>query len=339
MLRLFYCLLVFVTAASCTDDEGSSATVVPSPKPRYSLGKVGAATDKVTQAFGGVVLMGGGTDVDDAFNWFTTRCNGGDVVILRATGTDAYNDYVLSFDNINSVETLLINSRMAANSDEVIAVLQKAEGIFIAGGNQADYVEYWRNTKLEDELNDFIQNRQGVIGGTSAGNAILGAYYFGALRGTISSAAALANPYDASVTLGYADFLNAPFLQEVITDTHFNNPDRRGRLMTFMARLLTDLSLPEIKGIGVEEQTAVCIGADGIAQIFGSGSAWFLRSDNLPEQCVPDKPLHWLADGQAVEVFVLNSEAVPDSYFDVSSWAPAVDVPVSYLAVDAGVLK
>ena len=39
----------------------------------------------------GLVLMGGGTDVDAAFQWMCQRAGGGDFVVIRTTGTDAYN--------------------------------------------------------------------------------------------------------------------------------------------------------------------------------------------------------------------------------------------------------
>src|SRR5690606_29240729 len=56
-----------------------------------SLGIVGDTADIKTNTQGGVVLMGGGTDVDAAFQWMIARSGGGDAVIIRASGTDAYN--------------------------------------------------------------------------------------------------------------------------------------------------------------------------------------------------------------------------------------------------------
>ena len=42
----------------------------------------------------GLVIMGGGTDVDAAFQWMCERAGGGDFVVIRTTGTDAYNPYI-----------------------------------------------------------------------------------------------------------------------------------------------------------------------------------------------------------------------------------------------------
>jgi cyanophycinase len=56
-----------------------------------SLGLIGDAADVKTNVNGGVVLMGGSTDVSAAFKWMIERSGGGDVVIIRASGTNAYN--------------------------------------------------------------------------------------------------------------------------------------------------------------------------------------------------------------------------------------------------------
>lgn len=74
--------------------------------------------------------------------------------------------------------------------------------------------------------------------------AILGEAYFDALQGSVTSSEALSNPYDPLVSIGRNDFLRVPFLKRVITDTHFDNPDRRGRHFTFLARCTRIPDLP-----------------------------------------------------------------------------------------------
>src|SRR5690349_15264404 len=66
-------------------------TVVQSSRRPASIGIVGDTSNINTAVDGGVVLMGGGKDVDAAFQWMMGRSGGGDVVIIRASGTDAYN--------------------------------------------------------------------------------------------------------------------------------------------------------------------------------------------------------------------------------------------------------
>jgi cyanophycinase len=61
---------------------------------KYSYFRVGNANDTVTATTAGTVLMGGGTDVDAAFQWMCQRSGNGDFLVIRAPGTDAYNPYV-----------------------------------------------------------------------------------------------------------------------------------------------------------------------------------------------------------------------------------------------------
>ena len=60
-------------------------------------------------------------------------------------------------------------------------------------------------TALDDAIRDLVR-RNVPIGGTSAGLAVLGQFDFAALKGSVTSADALANPYNRRMTLD-RDFL------------------------------------------------------------------------------------------------------------------------------------
>src|SRR5262249_60119353 len=105
----------------------------------------------------GLVLMGGGTDVDAAFQWMCQRAGGGDFVVIRTTGTDAYNPYIQALcPQMDSVETIIITSVAGANSDYVSSHIQKAETLWIAGGDQSTYVGLWRGTAGQAGGNIFV---------------------------------------------------------------------------------------------------------------------------------------------------------------------------------------
>src|SRR5690606_18563749 len=144
---------------------------------------------------------------------------------------------------INSVRTFVIDNEAGAIDPYVLQHVANAEAVWFAGGDQYDYVTLFKDNAMEDALNNFISVKQGVIGGTSAGMAILGNYYFTAENGTVTDAQALGNPYHSRMTLGYNDFLQIPYLERVVTDMHYDDPDRRGRHTTFMARFATDHGL------------------------------------------------------------------------------------------------
>jgi cyanophycinase len=304
-----------------------------------SLGIVGSAADVTTVTEGGTVLMGGGTDVDAAIKWMIQRSGGGDFVVIRAAGTDGYNSYIYGLGTVNSVETILIDSRTGANDPAIETKIRNAEALFIAGGDQANYYNFWEGTKVEDAINYLRNTKKVPIGGTSAGCAVMGKVYFTAVNGTITSAEALANPFNTKLTLQRDNFINNPYLGNVITDTHFNNPDRRGRLITFMARMSKDYAIVP-KGIGVDEQTAVCIDKNGFAKVFGIGTAFFLQQNTVagtPERCVSGSTLDWYRAKQAIRAYKIIGTTAGNGNFDLVNWTGTGGAS-QYYFVDRGTL-
>lgn len=335
---LIFLIACCIVSSSC----GKSSNPVPTPvsgggittpgslanKRPGSLGVIGDTSNVVTAVNGGMVLMGGGTDVDAAFKWMIERSGGGDVVVIRASGTNAYNPYINGLGNVNSVETLLINSRELANNDTVAYIIRNAEMVFIAGGDQSNYMNYWRGTKVEKALNYLLTEKKAPLGGTSAGCAILGGFYYSGENGGITSAVALANPYDTDVTLYNNDFLKAPYLQNVITDQHYLTRGREGRSMVFLGRINKDWHVAA-KGIAVDERTAVCIDKDGKAQVFADYSAtrpysyaYFLSSDaaKQPEQFIANSKVIWKNNEQAVAVYEIPASVNGGGSFNVASF-------------------
>ncbi len=208
----------------------------------YTSYYLGNTSDVVTSPKGGVCLMGGATEHDEAMKWFLQQADGGDVLVLRATGSNGYNDYMLNQlgISINSVETIVCNNASASQDAYLQQKINQAEAIWFAGGNQWTYVSYWRNTPVDSLVNKAIAERNVVVGGTSAGMAIMGKYYFSAQNGTITSAQALTNPYNSLVTVSDEPFLVNQHLSNVITDTHYDSPDRKGRHVTFLSRIMQD---------------------------------------------------------------------------------------------------
>ena len=116
--------------------------------------------------------------------------------------------------------------------------IRNAEALWIAGGDQWNYVRVWGASPMKAEIQALI-DRGVPVGGTSAGLAVLGQFVFTAAKDSVTSAQALANPFDERVQIG-EDFLKIPALRGAITDTHFVKRDRMRRLLTFMARILED---------------------------------------------------------------------------------------------------
>ena len=170
----------------------------------YTLWSVGDTVDIVTQPKPATLLMGGASEDDRAMKRFLQYANGGDVVVIRTSGADGYNNYMYNQlgVNVHSVRTFLIPSVAAANDSFVVQTIRKAEALWIAGGDQWTYISNWKNTALHNTINYLVNTRRAPIGGTSAGMAVMGEYYYSAQNGSAVSNVVLNNPYDATVTVG-----------------------------------------------------------------------------------------------------------------------------------------
>lgn len=293
----------------------------------------GSTEDVNTNHLPGIVLAGGASDNNDAMRWFLQRADGGDIVVIRASGSSGYNDYLYSGLNVtvNSVTSIVITSQAQANSQEVYDAMIKAEALFIAGGDQWNYINYWRNTLVHDALNYLINEKGITVGGTSAGLAVLGEVVYSAQSGTVWSTEALNNPYHFRVTL-IKDFLNIPFLEELVTDSHYNRPQgdgegRKGRHVAFLARMMADWDM-DAKGIGINEFTAVCVDEEGMARVFGDPDeddfAYFLKVNaGPPEVCESGTPLTWNHSGQALSVYQILGNPQGNNSFDLTDWQTA----------------
>ena len=62
----------------------------------YSSYITGDTTDVNTGADYGICLMGGSTEDDRAMKWFLEKANGGDIIVIRTSESDGYNDYFFS---------------------------------------------------------------------------------------------------------------------------------------------------------------------------------------------------------------------------------------------------
>jgi cyanophycinase-like exopeptidase len=315
----------------------------------YTSYFTGSTADTASKSEGGICLMGGATENDEAMKWFLRRSNHGDILVLRASGEDGYNDYLYSGlgVKVNSVESIVFNNRAASDEAYIHQKIKQAEAIWFAGGDQSDYVKYWRNTAVDSLINDAIRTRHIVIGGTSAGMAIMGGFYYSALYESATSAEALANPYYRDMTIDSAGFIHNKFLEHVITDTHYDGRERMGRHVAFMARIFTDWGI-EPKGIACEEYSAVCIDTAGLARCFGGGPVkqdftYFLQTnceltDREPENCTPGNPLDWNRGSKAVKVYKVNGTPAGENTFNLNDWVTGTGGVWEDWSVDKGTL-
>jgi len=377
-------LLAFASGADAAPAKNYTYSYLGNPDSSVTASPVSCAKGACSPS---IALVGGGYDVGEAFRWMIARggisaATGGRFVILRATGTDAYNPYIYSHLGqvdtttprnyemvggadlgLSSVETLVLPSRAAAEDPFVLKVVARASAIFIAGGDQADYYNYWQGTSLNSLVQKAIA--AGIpVGGTSAGTAMLGQYAFAALNGGVTSAQALSDPFNRSITIDPLNtsskafvqnggFLNIPALGNVITDPHLNTHDRLGRLFSFVARIGNActggvVNFNAVAGVGIDEETALLVSGSGgsaraemavnpydpanTASLYtAQNSAYFVKMNTAPSQCLARKPL---IDNGGIQVYRLSAQrsqpspyaAAPrysfrvQAYFNIGNW-------------------
>jgi len=283
----------------------------------YKYFRTGNKEDVQTKPVAGIAMMGGGSDLDAAFRWLCNKGNGGDFLILRATGDDEYNPYVKGLCKANSVATLIIPNHDAAMDPAVAEIISKAEVVFIAGGDQSNYVRGWQGTPVEKAINDNIAAGK-PIGGTSAGLAVQGGFVYGCMKDKpddkdLASTDVLPNPYFERVTL-VRDFLKIPHLENLITDSHFAKRDRLGRSLGFLARLMKDGWSSSPREVAIDEKSAVLVEGDGKATIVGTGKgAYFMKPTQAPEVCEKGVALTF----RDISVYRVKA----GGHFDLTSWS------------------
>jgi cyanophycinase len=281
--------------------------------------EAGSATDAtVTGLTGGVLLAGGGRDVDDAMRVAIEAAGKGDAVVLRMDDTGGgYAEYLVGLGAHSATEIVfdpergndsvegneLSRLRALANDPWVAGRIARAELAFFAGGNQTKYVDVFQGTKVAAEIDALTRARRGVVGGTSAGMHVLGGVVH-TPRGrgsSVLSTTALEDPYieqDEHEGTASLSFSRSPFavpgLETYVFDTHFAQRQRLGRAVTFLARTVKDgwVDVARARLLACDEGTAVFLG-DGTPRVFGAGNATLLSAKAAPGRCVDDTPLEW----------------------------------------------
>jgi cyanophycinase-like exopeptidase len=348
------CVMALTLSAVVGGAHAGKTPVKTLPYTYYSVGSVGnpvgAVAPKITlaqPAFPSYVLMGGGPDVDEGFRWMIkkagiTTASGGRLVVIRTTGDGAYDPYIYYSNRrssvksadivdgwvggaslgLTSVETLVIPSTTAADDDTVNKIVANANAVWIAGGDQSTYINFWKGRKLETTLKS-LMSANVPIGGTSAGLAVMGGFDYSALNASATSPLALQNPYYADITFDpnplstSGGFIAPAAFKNIIFDSHFDSRDRMGRLIAFVSRLIAPYSGTSLnstfgcpggvlgntvaKGIGIGVETALLV--EGNAQGTYTGqrvtnvstttesAVYFIDVTQGPTQCVAGKTL------------------------------------------------
>jgi cyanophycinase len=235
-------------------------------------------------AQGYICAVGGGSEnyndwSDAPYGWIVEKSNSGKIIILGVSSsvTTWLPNYFMSL-GADTAYNKVISSTSQANLQSTYDELITAKAIFIRGGDQWDYINLWKGTKVDSAINYVFQNG-GVIAGTSAGAAVLGEVDFSAQSGSAYSDEALLNPFYSRMKFEN-NFLN--LIPNVLFDTHFIERGRHGRLIAMLYNQHFN-SGRDLIGAGIDDRTAICISPDGVGEVMGSGAVSIFYKDNQTE--------------------------------------------------------
>jgi cyanophycinase len=245
--------------------------------------KIGNISNTDTKRTSLALMLGGGKNEKNGFKHFINAASGGDIVVIsgKSNLNHRYTHDLWKMASefnikIDSVESLSLLNKNASDESFVLEKVRNAEAIFFTGGDQSKYIDRIQNTKLHKLLVDKI-NEGVAIAGTSAGLAIMGEFIFSANFGGIRSNTALSDPMNKRISI-MSNFLNIPGTSNLITDTHFSNRNREGRLLSFMYRTQVDFNLSSIIGLGIDEQTSLTLFSNGMTMAQGEGDVIAYKS-------------------------------------------------------------
>jgi cyanophycinase len=287
---------------------------------------------------GSVFLVGGGAEEyndwsDEPYDWFVQQADSGKIINIDVSSASSwYPAYFKWLGADSTSHEMQIATRIVANDSVTYGELVSAHGIFIEGGDQWLYISTWKGTLVEDAIH-YVFNQGGVIGGSSAGLAVLGEIVFDAKFGSAYPDVVACDPYNNRVSFT-DDFLH--ILPNVLTDSHFHPRARLGRLIPMLARRIQDFNNHNIIGLGVDDNTAFCVNSALCGTVYGEGTVTIMfKSDNSIIRAEPAKPptftdvCYFQLNHSAV--FSLATKTLVNPGQNLQTWPPPTGITLTYL--------
>lgn len=269
---------------------------------------IATAADHTATVSGTLFICGGGKLPDEALQRFIDYAGGATshvVVITTASETADSSEVEPRIDfwrraRMGEMTVFHTRSREMANDPEFCKPFETATGVWFIGGYQHRLIEAYRGTLVEQRIREVLE-RGGVVGGTSAGAAVMSPVM---IKG--------GNP-QAEVGEGFG------FLQGTVIDQHFLKRRRQDRLLHVLA------SYPKLVGIGIDEGTVVVVQGRRLSVIKESESnvmTCLAPVDGRPAESVT------LTPGTELDLVALRRTAStrvqPRFRFDADQPAPAL---------------
>lgn len=259
------------------------------------------ASAVMTQKGGTLLLVGGGQMSGIIRQQFIDLAGGRDARIVIIPAMAAEPNELTQFRDpwdvydVASIDVLHAESRTQADDPEFSKVLETATAVWLTGGQQTWLSAWYGRTIVETRLKELLA-RNGIIGGTSAGAAIMSKVMIAGGR----QAPVMGNGFD--------------LIPNVIIDQHFLKRNRFHRMQSALEQH------PDLIGFGIDESTAL---------LYGVGSGRFkVIGQSSVVACVPRQDDDRRTSYQ-FEIFNAGDD------FDIARLRRGEPVPPSYVDLDA----
>lgn len=279
--------LAVTMASAATDGAQPPPEVVPTA---FVAEPLGTGEVKVGPPHGTVIAVGGGALGPQFYKTFIDAAGGPDALILDVPNNGIGKPTTTAPESAGegfrkhgarNVQVLFTQSREVADSDAFVALIKQAKGIWFDGGRQYRVMEAYGGTQSARAFAEVLE-RGGVIGGSSAGMAVLGDFL---VRGA---------PSEDNYILDYPGFEKGlGYLRNTATDMHVVARERLPDLTSLTARY------PKVLGISADEGTAWVVNGD-VGRIIGPSKAFVYSRGGLTD---PDVPYLMLYPGDTYNLY------------------------------------
>jgi cyanophycinase len=247
-------------------------------------------------AKGTLLIVGGGRLGDDIIEKFIQLAGGKDspiVVIPTAAGRDTYDNDAGGAANFRkhgctNVTVIHTNDKAVANSENFVKPLLNAKGVWLGGGRQWRLVDSYANT-LTEKLLWKVLDRDGVIGGSSAGATIQGSFL---ARGDTKNNQVMMGDHQEGFS----------FMKNVAIDQHVLARNRQFDMFDILK------NKPELLGLSIDENPAVVVNKNDMEVIGNSyvivydGTFWSREGADLKHLPEKEKLFYFLRNGDKYDL-------------------------------------
>ena len=237
MRNIFIALLITIVIGCNTE---------PVVENNYLMANADFSIDSLTN--GSLVIVGGAMRDTTISNTFIELAGGKDanIVVVPTAGTDTVTQEMMDRSKeywtsrgVVNVTVLHTKDRDLADSEEFVAPIRNASGVWFTGGRQWRIADSYLGTLTQREF-EAVLERGGVIGGSSAGATIQGSYL---ARGDTKANTIMMGDHEE----GFA------FINNVAIDQHLLRRNRQFDLVEIL------IAHPGLLGIGLDENTAIVV--------------------------------------------------------------------------------